>query len=396
MQFSLATITTLLAFVAAAPANKGFVHAPIKKQTLTQAQSKIPNFAASGPVTAQIYNELVSYDVEIALGGQTISAAIDTGSEILWVWDSDSVACENDQKDCNSDGSYTPSDSTTGHNTGKTFQISYGKGSASGYLYTDTAVIGGATAPNFKFGVNSGDISIGGFSMVFGIGVNSDAESSISAQLQKAGAISRNVYGMSFSDAADAGTSNDNSEITFGAINTGRYSGSLKSVPRIATSGYQHFSIYASGKLGDTDLFDNDLVILDSGTTMTYLKSSYYNTLLGALQDAGITLQDYDGGWHGYPCSENSKINFTYNFSGKEITVTGHDMAIPGNLINSDVDSSVCFMGVDDGGNMNLFGDTFLRATYTVYDLERDEVSIAQAAHGKPDNYQVITGDVPN
>ncbi|KAG5360599.1 Acid extracellular protease [Yarrowia sp. B02] len=396
MQFSLATITTLLAFVAAAPSTPGFVHAPIKKQTLSQAQSKIPNFASSGPITTELYNEVNAYEVDITLGGQKISASIDTGSEILWVWNSNSKACQVDEQDCEQEGTYTPSKSSTGKNTGVPFDITYGLGHASGYLYKDIAEIGGATAPGFKFGVNTGYISDGGFQMVFGIGVNSDAESSISAQLQKAGAIKRNLYGMSFSEAENAGTDKDNSEITFGAINTGRYEGSLKTVPRVKTSGLQHFSVSASGKFGDVELFKDDIVILDSGTTLTYLKTDAYNAFLGGLQDSGISLENYQGGWQGYPCSKNSEINFTYNFSGKEIKVTGHDLAIPASMINPNVDDSVCFIGIDDGGDMNLFGDTFLRATYSVYDLERDEVSIAQVAHGKPDNYVVITGDVPN
>ncbi|KAG5358567.1 Acid extracellular protease [Yarrowia sp. B02] len=396
MHFSLATITALLTFVAAAPAQKGFVHAPIKKHNLTEVQSKIPNFASSGPITAELYNEVNAYQVEFSLGGQQISASIDTGSEILWVWNSDSDACQVDQQDCQQEGTYTPSQSSTGEDTGVPFNINYGKGHASGYLYKDTAVIGGATAPSFKFGVDTGDISSGGFSMVFGIGVNSDAESSISAQLQKSGAISRNLYGMSFSEAKYAGTNVDNSEITFGAINTGRFEGSLKTIPRVQTSGLQHFSVQASAKMGDRELFEDDIVILDSGTTMTYFKSEYYPTFLDGLQDAGVSLQNYPGGWQGYPCSQNGDIHFTYSFSGKEIEVSGHDLAIPANMISANVDSSVCYMGVGDGGDMNLFGDTFLRAIYSVYDLERDEVSIAQAAHGKPDNYLVITGDVPN
>ncbi|KAB8285364.1 aspartic peptidase domain-containing protein [Yarrowia lipolytica] len=165
MQFSLATLTTLLAFVAAAPANKGFVHAPIKKQSLQAAQSKIPNFASSGPITAELYNELMAYQVQISLGGQTISASIDTGSEILWVWENDSIACQVDQQDCDTDGSYNPKKSSTSKDTGVPFNINYGKGHADGYLYTDNAVIGGASAPGFKFGVNSGDLSSGGFSM---------------------------------------------------------------------------------------------------------------------------------------------------------------------------------------------------------------------------------------
>lgn len=395
MQFSIITITALLAYVAAAPANIGFVHAPIKKQSLLDVQSKIPNFAASEPITVELYNEEVGYQVEFTLGGQTLKANIDTGSEFLWVWDTDSEACKANRQGCDKEGSYNPSKSSTSNVTGVPFDIQYMIGHSSGFYYTDDISIGGATASGFKFGVNSGN-STGGFDMVFGIGENGDNSSSISSQLQKSGAISRQLYGMYFSEAALSGTKDDNSEITFGAINTGRYSGSLKTVPRVPTPGYPHFSVTASSKFGDIDLFDNDLVVLDSGTTLTYLKSDAYNAFLGGLKDLGITLENYGGGWQAYPCSDNSKLKFTYNFGGKEITVTGDDLSFPGPLINSGVNSTTCFIGIADGKNQNLLGDSFLRATYTVYDLERDEISIAHVDHDKPDNYVVITGDVPN
>lgn len=397
MQFSLAAVASFACFALAAPANPGFLAVPMSRAPAPDGQKGI-SFAAGGGINVEMINEVMAYNVDIKVGGQKVTVQIDTGSSDLWVFSSDSIYCENDPSLCTKYGSYNPKKSQNSKDTGEHFDIQYGIGDASGNYYKDDASLGEAKVTDFQFGVSTGDKSSGDVS-VFGIGPLADEATrshypNFPALLKEQGVIKKNVYGMAFGLPGDK----QNSEITFGAYNSGRYSGSLKTVP-ITTQG--HFGIKCDkAKIGDKTILEGEDVVLDSGTSLTYLTKSNYDAVINQVQAAGIKLTDAGQGISALPCSDIGKLSMEYTFSGKTIKVSGKDMTIPATYLDSSDTSGLCIFGITEStgqlSNLNLFGDTFLRAIYSVYDLDNNQVSIAQAASGQEDKYVEITGPLPN
>lgn len=119
MRFSITAAATFVAYALAAPIAApeaesspadGVLAISLAHDAPLEA-SKIPNFAAGDNVISiEMINEVMSYYVNIELGGQKNKVHIDTGSQFLWVWNSQSQTCQSDQyKDqCATDGSYDP------------------------------------------------------------------------------------------------------------------------------------------------------------------------------------------------------------------------------------------------------------------------------------------------
>ena len=123
--------------------------------------------------------------------------------------------------------------------------------------------------------------------------------------------------------------------------------------------------------------------VLDSGTTLTGLPTDLYNQLAqysdvvndptyGALVNCNIS-------------SYTGTLNYGFGGSGgPTINVPFYELAVPavdqnGNPLTFEDGTSACTFGlfpVDDGQSI-LFGDTFLRSAYVVYDLDNQQIAIA-------------------
>jgi hypothetical protein len=126
-------------------------HSPTAKQAASATKNRATSFkkhtagnsfaASSTLPNVSLENAQFSYYMPITLGTppQDFSMVLDTGSAVLWVPDStcSAVSCFNAQHYFNSTAS-----STYSRISGNTLQASYGTGSASGYLGTDTLTFG--------------------------------------------------------------------------------------------------------------------------------------------------------------------------------------------------------------------------------------------------------------
>lgn len=123
-------------------------------------------------------------------------------------------------------------------------------------------------------------------------------------------------------------------------------------------------------------------VILDCGSTDTYLPDDIVQPILngvGAVADSDLGFV--------VPCSlgrDGATFSFTFGASGGPvITVDISEFVRPipeavGEYTFSD-DTPACIWGLQPAGQRpNLFGDTFIRSAYVVYDLESQEIAIAQ------------------
>ncbi|KAK8075031.1 Peptidase A1 [Apiospora hydei] len=294
-------------------------------------------------ITAQCYY------AEVAIGTppQHITLTVDTGSSDTWVVDKSTDGCEEDR--C-----LTPYDSHASSTVklldDTLFNITYqDKSTASGSMMKDTLRIGGATIKGLE--------QMGLVTIV--------------------------------------------SEATSGILGLG-----LRAGPTAATLKYSSYYIalnslsmsFGNGTTSPAFNYVPTTVLLDSGTTLTYLPNSTVQRLyeaLGipvegsasrggadnddlALVDCGI-LDD----------AERKAWTFDFRFGGPDgplIRVPLHQMVIDLRPYEPEKGANMCLFGIvpspsinNDSSEIYIVGDTFLRSAYVVFDLANNQVALAQA-----------------
>lgn len=184
--------------------------------------------------------------------------------------------------------------------------------------------------------------------------------------------------------------------ILFGGVDTAKYHGNLIALPvqKGANGSYIDFTVALSSVSladckGKSQYSSDNLalpVILDSGTTDTYLPDNLVQPILsgvGAVNDP--TLGSI------VPCSlANSPATFAFGFGGQggpSIQVSFGEFVSPVVLDDGsqptfkDGSGTVCSFGLlssGSGAQPILLGDTFLRSAYVVYDLTGNTIALAQ------------------
>ncbi|KAF1829882.1 acid protease [Decorospora gaudefroyi] len=308
---------------------------------------------------------------------------IDTGSSDLWVNSVNSRLCSQGGNQCGRGGSYNPNESSTYTYVNSVFDISYVDGSsASGDYATDTFRLGGQTVEDLQFGIGyisttpEGILGIGYPINEVAVGrAGLDPYPNLPQKLVDDGAINTNAYSLWLNDlSASTGS------ILFGGVDTEKYQGELQTLPIIKDVNglYSEFTIAltAMGQNGqNSSLFSNANVpvLLDSGSSLMYLPDSVASALYQTF-DA-----DYDSTQDAafVNCSladETGSLDFV--FSGVVISVPLNELVI---FYATYRGESICIFGIAPAGNgPSVLGDTFLRSAYVVYDLENDEISLAQ------------------
>lgn len=181
--------------------------------------------------------------------------------------------------------------------------------------------------------------------------------------------------------------------ILFGGVDTEKYHGDLTVLPiqpdsqsgAITSFTVVLDAISVANKAGKSQYSQENLalpVILDSGTTITYLPDSLANAIA---QGVGATSQTTYGLL--VPCSlQNSGATISFTLGGANGAVIQADIAEFVTSLESDGPAPTfpdrepaCGWGIQPAGNSPiLFGDTFLRSAYVVYNLENNQIGIAQ------------------
>jgi hypothetical protein len=174
--------------------------------------------------------------------------------------------------------------------------------------------------------------------------------------------------------------------------------GQLQTLPIIPVQGqYLEFTIAltAIGANGNTGALVSNIavpVLLDSGTSLTYLPdnliNAIYNTVGGTTSSQGVRVVDCNLG------ISDSTIDFT--FSGVTIKVALNELVFVNNYDRRG--NPVCILGILSGDGTAILGDTFLRSAYVVYDLANNQISLAQTNfNSTSSNIQEITanGGIP-
>lgn len=196
-------------------------HAPIlKRDTITEALGNAGN--------------LYYANVTVGTPGQLVQLQIDTGSSDVWMTDNKARFCEK-QDNCVG-GTFNPKSSSTFHDVAPGgFNITYVDGTSSvGDFFTDSFDIGGVTLNNLQMGLAL-TTSIG--TGILGVGYADDESvcnnenscqeyPSVVQTLVNQSKINSQTYSLWLNDLnANTGS------ILFGGIDTGKYTGSLVTLP---------------------------------------------------------------------------------------------------------------------------------------------------------------------
>ncbi|KAL0930955.1 eukaryotic aspartyl protease [Colletotrichum truncatum] len=396
--------TTLIALAASLLSTEGLVlrknelDAPkvvgldLHRTTIPYNRNKKDMLRKRGTVQATLDNLETLYFVNGSLGtpAQPMRFHLDTGSSDLWVNSASSNLCKGQNAPCAVSGTYSANSSSTYNYVGSWFNISYVDGSgASGDYATDTFSIGKSTLTDFQFGIGYTSSSAQG---ILGVGyrVNEvqvgraglQPYDNLPAKMVAQGLIKSNAYSLYLNDlSASTGS------ILFGGVDTDHYVGELKTIPVQKQSNvFSEFLITLTKvTLGSKTLSENMAlaVLLDSGSSLTYLPDDLVTTIfsmVGAVyqQDEGVAF---------IPCSAANSGNMTFTFSDPVITVPMDELVmdlvpITGKRISFSNGVEACLFGIAPAGDgTNVLGDTFLRSAYVVYDLDNNEISLAQTKY---------------
>jgi hypothetical protein len=252
---------------------------------------------------------------------------------------------------------------------------------------TDTFTIGSTTLAKLQFGIGYTSSSSEG---ILGVGyeinevqvgrAGKSAYNNLPAQMVADKLINSNAYSLWLNDL-DASTGS----ILFGGVDTAQYHGSLETLPIQKESGYyaEFLITLTEVTLGSSVIAKDQAlaVLLDSGSSLTYLPDS----ITEAIYEVVGAQYDSSEGAAYVPCSlasNSSTLNFT--FTSPSISVDMNELVIPvtsstGRPLEFNDGTAACLFGIAPAGDStSVLGDTFLRSAYVVYDLDNNEISLAQ------------------
>lgn len=363
------------------------------------------------PIEQELINNITggSYMTDVTVGTppQPISLVIDTGSSDTFVLADFADQCSDASTaylhgPCVG-GVFDLSASST-YNTITTngFRISYAdKTGSSGDYFSDDFEIGGAKVSALQMGlaINT-TVGVG----IMGIGYT--AGESVTAKLRYPNLVDQLVAQKLINLKAYSLWLNDKESTTgnvlFGGIDTAKFVGTLKVIPvrpDIRTNTIRSFTVYLTGlsvtdDSGSASALTNSSftlpVILDSGTTISYLPQSILDSIVNAIggfddQDrSGYTFVDCD--WR--TTRQNSYLSFTFGANGGPVINVPLSEVIRtlSRTYSASPFKRTCSLGIRAANPPYLFGDTFLRSAYVVYDIDHNQIALAQTNFEAPDS----------
>ncbi|KAI0479145.1 aspartic peptidase domain-containing protein [Xylariaceae sp. FL0804] len=344
---------------------------------------------AKGTNISQSYPSNSPYTVEFNIGSppQLVYLAIDPYSRELWV-DPDCDGAYSTAA-CWADGFYLPSASQTAQsrNCTQPWDVAYLSGGASGCYYVDRVEFSGFTADMMQFGVaeQSWEVSAGVMGMGFGGGPNVSGTPTFLDRMVEDGFVPGYQFSVSL-----GGVDDNDGEILFSGINTGKYSNWLQKVPRLSAGDLDPSLYYLplSG-VGYTMVQDGCLsslerpisppypAVLDFGAPTSSLPAELVAALVEGFGDDAV-YNATEQAWR-VGCQhrrQNATVDFAFAGGTVRISVRNRDF-LPEMIVG---DGDVCYLGATAvaAGGPAVLGANFLRAAYVVFDGDSDSVYMAQ------------------
>ncbi|KAG5354304.1 Candidapepsin-3 [Yarrowia sp. C11] len=382
-------VSVLAAIAAAAPATSKVLQLPVTRHSNPNKAPSAFLSKLSAP-SVSVTNKEYWYSVALSLGtpAQEFNVLLDTGSSDLWVYAS------NDTQDCQGDyctftGTFDASQSSTYKFKNDKFEIHYVSGDSYGNWGYDTLKIGGVTLTDFQFAAAA---SAGGGQGVLGVSLKgsesvtgADQYDNFPLKLKKEGFVDRAVYSLYLDDL-----SSSSGKILFGGIDKAKYEDELAVLPLTSSNAFQ---VAFSGISIDGKSYGNGgNAVLDSGTSYSYIPDDTFQDIA---KDLGLSKTNPSTGLYFIDCDSNKPV--TFSFDGKDIVVPSSQMVIPLATLLEDDSQTQCVFGIQSAATTSgyvLFGDTFLRAAYVVYDIDEEKIGIAQAKYTSETDVQPVSGSL--
>lgn len=354
--------------------------------------------------------------------GQRITMRLLTELSDSWVSSVDDSYCDDSPEathstanywasqthDCDLYGAFDAnmSDSFKSNNTYFEIGSTSGQSFAQGEYVTDTITIGDYEVKGFSFGLaNASTYQYGvlGLGLEAGeltnVGLYSDKNytySNFPSKLKEQGYIKKRVYSFFFNSQ-----NTTTGSIIFGGIDHAKYSGELVTLPVInifedyGINENIRFPVTVSGVGTDVDGNEETIssmqyaAFISLGTSYTYLPVHLIDAL-------GDTMNiSYVSSLYGYgidcPSLEESLTRFfVFDFQGHKIRVPLYQM------LRTDFRGKCALSIAESSDDTITLGAAFLSAVYAVFDLDDQEVSIAQAKYTEEEDIEAIESSVPS
>eukprot|EP01116_Phalansterium_solitarium_P004456 TRINITY_DN1547_c0_g1_i1.p1 TRINITY_DN1547_c0_g1~~TRINITY_DN1547_c0_g1_i1.p1 ORF type:complete len:403 (-),score=129.54 TRINITY_DN1547_c0_g1_i1:122-1306(-) len=315
-------------------------------------------------------DELWVGNITIGNPPQTFRVIFDTGSSNLWI---PSVQCIlKYDAGCVGKLEYNHSASTTYHpDPCQILFIPYGTGFLLGFLSNDTVQVGGINVKQQEFGeaVYMADF-FSGFPMdgILGLAfkdIASDAVTPVFDNMMAQKLLPQNVFSVYLSSTEGDLTSS----IIFGGVDsryyTGNFSYSKVLLPSYWLIGLQ--SVTIAGKTIHQCAADYCPTVVDTGTSIIVGPPYGVNALIAAIGTVNVD------------CSNvNSLPTIDFVIGGNSYPLTPDIYVIQADTTNG----TQCVLGIEGSWETTplwILGDPFLRAYYTVFDRDNNQVGFAKA-----------------
>lgn len=312
---------------------------------------------------------------------------------------------------------FDPSQSSTFESDNSTFHVDYGIGSVDGAYGRDHVYLGDAHVPHQLFGLansthdlilvtsdNTTEIANG----IFGLGHPSLTTSAVKYepflfQLAKRGLIEKPIFSISMGSQSQKGWSG---ELMIGGTNKAKYTGEIEYAPVISNNS-NYWMVPGKGiQILQQDTLDQIRLnstfepvrgmIIDTGTTLTYVDRTLAEDIVRIVAEGenNVALDQMSGTFImncQAPHLHDPTVNYFVVFrldNDIQLNIPVKDLIIPldGPTIK---ESTQCMFGIApwmttgtsahmDKQGWILIGDSVLRSTYLVFDMEKNQIGFAK------------------
>lgn len=304
-----------------------------------------------------------SYFAQVLLGSKStpMYMLLDTGAGTTWVMGD---SCTSDP--CQKHNTFGPGESSTYQASDNTFSIEYGSGSVSGVSASDSLSIAGlkVVMPIGIANVTSDDFNSFPIDGILGLSQVPGSTPNFLQSLVSAKLLQSNIFAVDLDRASDGP---NNGEISFGAVDSSKFTGKIGYSPVASSEGGEWAISLDSISVGGTQAPITDkLTYIDTGTSYIFAPSEDVSALHSVIPGS----QSSDNTTFQVPCKTTTPITLT--FSGVSYDISPADWvggpSSDPNLCTSNIYGHTVVSGAW------LLGDTFLKNVYTVFDVDQNRI----------------------
>ncbi|KAJ6570186.1 acid protease [Mycena vulgaris] len=314
--------------------------------------------------------------VQIGTPPRDFAIILDSGSGDFWV---ESDVCTSESGGGCGNHTFLGEDSSTSFvNTKKPWSITYGSGSASGDLISETIVLAGMKLPKHTFGVAhsisqsfSGDTVADGLMGLGKAGLSNQKTPTPVQALANAGLIDAAITSYRLPRLLDH---TNNGEVTFGGLDETKFDRS--SLVTIKTTNSDFWIANFSGVTvnGASVAIAGNIALMDTGTTLLVVPANDAAAIHAKIPGAKLT-----NGHYTVPCNTDASV--AMEFGGKSFPINSKDLPFASNgRTTGDCTSGIgAFSDSSDNPTQWLVGDTFLKSVYFSTNANDNTISLAKA-----------------